>query len=294
MKKVSLRAYAKINLGLDVLGTLPDGYHEVRMVMQNIGIYDKVSLTQNNSGEVKLKCNLKFLSEGADNIAYKAARLILDRYAIPDGVDIDLYKYIPVAAGMAGGSTDAAAVLKGMNKLFGLGLSTEELMRLGKELGADVPYCVLGGTALAEGIGEKLTRLSPCPESPILIAKPAISVSTRYVYDNLVLNSDTVHPDIDGIIAAIEAGDIKGVAARLGNVLEDVTIKAHPVIADIKRAMTAGGAYGVLMSGSGPTVFGMFSDEREAKECAAELRRKKLACNTYVTGIVTGENHYAE
>lgn len=290
MRSISLKAYAKINLGLDVLGTLPNGYHEVCMVMQNIGIYDKVNMRRNNTGEIKLTCNLSFLSEAADNIAYKAARLIKEEFGLTEGVDIDLYKYIPVAAGMAGGSTDAAAVLKGMNLLFDLGITEERLMEYGAKLGADVPYCIMGGTALSEGIGERLTALKACPECVLVIAKPGISVSTKYVYDNLVLDENTVHPDIKGIVAAIEAGNIKGVAARLGNVLEDVTIKAHPVIAEIKDAMRECGSFGVLMSGSGPTVFGMFENEEQAETCVEQLKNSKLAHNLYITGIVTGED----
>lgn len=293
MKGISLKAYAKINLGLDVLGTLENGYHEVKMVMQNVGIYDKVNIYANNSGKITLRCNLPFIPNQEDNIAYKAAKLLKDEFGIQEGIDIDLYKYIPVAAGMAGGSTDAAAVLKGVNELWRLGLSTEELMARGVKLGADVPYCIMGGTALSEGIGERLSRLSDCPSCKLVIAKPGISVSTKYVYDNLILDENTVHPDIDGVVDAIEHKDIKGVAARLGNVLESVTVKAYPVIADIKDTIRECGAFGVLMSGSGPTVFGMFEDEERANECILVLRQKHLAQNTYVTDIVKGDDGYA-
>jgi len=288
MKYINLKAYAKINLGLDVLGTLPNGYHEVRMVMQNIDLYDKVNIFKNNSGEINVKTNFSFLPTGPENIVYKAAKLIMEEFGIKEGVDIDLFKFIPVAAGMAGGSTDAAAVLRGMNTLFDLGLNRQQLMERGAKLGADVPYCIMGGTALAEGIGEKLTRLKDCPKCHVLIGKPGISVSTKYVYDNLVLDENTKHPDIDGIIKAIDGGDIGAVAGGLANVLETVTEKAYPVISDIKKTMVEHGALNSLMSGSGPTVFGIFDDHKKAQACNEYLRQGKLTRNSYVVGFING------
>lgn len=286
MNRISLKAYAKINLGLDVLGTLENGYHEVRMVMQSIDIYDKINISKNRTGEINIKTNLSFLPTGPDNLVYKAAKLIKDEFEISYGVDIDLYKFIPVAAGMAGGSTDAAAVLKGINRLFGLGLSEEELMARGAKLGADVPYCIMGGTALAEGIGEKLTRLKPCPRCYVVIGKPGISVSTKYVYDNLIVDENTVHPDIDGIIDSINNDDIGGVADKLGNVLESVTENAYPVIRDIKDIMIKEGALNSMMSGSGPTVFGIFDDRDKAVRCREVLRNGSLARNSYVAELI--------
>lgn len=286
MNRISLKAYAKINLGLDVIRRLENGYHEVRMVMQSIDLYDKVNIVRNKSGEINIKTNLKFLPTGSDNLVYKAAKLLLDEFKIRDGVDIDLYKFIPVAAGMAGGSTDGAAVLKGVNRMFNLGLSNEELMVRGATLGADIPYCIMGGTALAEGIGERLTKLSDCPRCYVVIGKPGIGVSTKFVYENLVLNEETVHPDIDGIIDRINSNDIYGVADRLGNVLETVTENAYPVITEIKSIMMQEGALNSIMSGSGPTVFGLFDDKEKAEHCKGVLRNTKMVRNSYVVELI--------
>ena len=282
-KSIALKAYAKINLALDVIGVLENGYHEVRMIMQSVDMYDKVNLYVNNSGKITVKTNLSFLPVGPDNLVYKAAALLFDEFDIKAGLAIDLYKYIPVAAGMAGGSTDAAAVLKGVNELFSLGLSMEELMERGARIGADIPYCIMGGTALAEGIGEKLTRISPCPDCYFVVGKPGISVSTKYVYDNLVLDENTKHPDVKGMIKAIEEKNIDLICSGLSNVLEDVTVKAHPVIHEIKHRMMEAGAGGALMSGSGPTVFGIFTERDKAEKCAEILREEGLTKNTYVT-----------
>lgn len=283
MKTISLKAYAKINLGLDVLGTLPNGYHEVRMIMQSIGIYDKVNLKTNRTGQITINTNLSFLSSGKDNLAYRAAELMKKKYGIKDGIDIDLYKYIPVAAGMAGGSTDAAAVFRGINEMCGINAAESELMELGVSLGADIPYCIMGGTALAEGIGERLTRIADCPFCYIVVAKPYVSVSTKFVYDNLVLDENTQHPDTEGIIESINGNNIKGVADRLCNVLESVTIKEYPEIEMIKKRMKECGAVNSLMSGSGPTVFGIFTDREMAEDCNNKLRESKLVKNIYVT-----------
>lgn len=286
MNRISLKAYAKINLGLDVLGRLENGYHEVRMVMQSIDLYDKINIIKNRTGKINIKTNLSFLPTGPDNLVYKAAKLLLDEFEIHAGVDIDLYKFIPVAAGMAGGSTDAAAVLKGINTLFGLGLNDEELKVRGAKLGADIPYCIMGGTALAEGIGEKLTKLKDCPRCYVVIGKPGISVSTKYVYEHLVLDENTVHPDIDGIIDSINNEDIYGVAGRLSNVLESVTENAYPVIKDIKELMIREGAINAIMSGSGPTVFGIFDSAEKADRCKEVLRDGRLTRNSYVVQLI--------
>lgn len=288
MDYIGLKAYAKINLGLDVLGTLENGYHEVRMVMQSIDLYDKIGLHKNLSGRITVKTNLPFLPVDKDNLVYKAAALLKEEFGIREGVDIGLYKFIPVAAGMAGGSTDAAAVLRGMNKLFRLKLSEEELMERGAKIGADVPYCVMGKTALAEGIGERLTRLKPCPECKVVIGKPGISVSTKYVYDRLVLDENTKHPDIDGIIDGINNGSIYEVSSRLGNVLESVTENAYPVIGDIKEEMRKMGALNAIMSGSGPTVFGLFDDAEKAAACNEALKKSRLTKSSYVVGLADG------
>lgn len=285
MNRITMKAYAKINLGLDVVRRLENGYHEVRMVMQNIDLYDKVNIYRNRTGEIKVNTNLGFLPTGPDNLVYKAAALLKDEFNIKDGVTLDLYKFIPVAAGMAGGSTDAAAVLKGMNKMFNLGLSDEELMVRGAKLGADIPYCIMGGTALAEGIGEVLTKLPDCPSCYVVIGKPPISVSTKYVYEHLVLDENTVHPDIDGIVDSINNGNIYGVADRLSNVLETVTETAYPIISKIKSRMMDMGALNSIMSGSGPTVFGLFDDLEKANTCKEVLKTERLTRNTYVVGL---------
>lgn len=285
MNKITLKAYAKINLGLDVIRRMENGYHEVRMVMQSIDLYDKVNIYRNRTGNIKVSTNLSFLPTGPDNLVYKAAALLKDEFGIKDGVNLDLYKFIPVAAGMAGGSTDAAAVLKGMNTMFNLGLSDEELMARGAKLGADIPYCIMGGTALAEGIGEILTPLMPCPKCYVVIGKPPISVSTKFVYEHLVLDENTVHPDIDGIIENITNGNIYGVADRISNVLETVTETEYPIISSIKKKMISMGALNSIMSGSGPTVFGIFDNEEKAIECKEALKKERLTRNTYVVGL---------
>ena len=276
MNSMKLKAYAKINLGLDVLRKREDGYHEVRMVMQMVNLYDRIELIKKRNPGIEVKTNLYYLPTNQDNLVYKA-----EEFQIKEGIQIHLKKYIPVSAGMAGGSSDAAAVLFGMNRIFRLGLSLEELMKRGIKLGADVPYCIMRGTALSEGIGEKLTPLPSVPSCKVLIAKPAISVSTRFVYENLKLQELNSHPDIDGIIENIKKKDIRGIAERLENVLETVTIPAYPVIEDIKNVMKEQGALNALMSGSGPTVFGLFIEEKQAQ--AAWEKIKSLTKQSYLT-----------
>lgn len=289
MKEISVKALAKINLGLDVVRRRADGYHEVRMVMQTIHLFDRLQITRNGSGRITMSTNLAFLPTNENNLVYKAAKLLRDEFQIGDGVDVRLHKHIPVAAGMAGGSTDAAAMLYGMNRMFGLGLTREELMERGVKLGADVPYCVMRGTALAEGIGEKLTALPPMVKCPVLIAKPQISVSTKFVYENLKLNSRTVHPDIDQLTADIRAKDLRAIAADMGNVLETVTIPNYPVIAEIKEHMMEHGALNSMMSGSGPTVFGLFDSEDTAVEAYEAMRASGLAKQIYLTSIYNNQ-----
>lgn len=283
MDSIRLKARAKINLGLDVLGKREDGYHEVRMVMQTVGIYDRLIITRIPEDEIRIKSNLAFLPLNENNLIYKAAKLLKEEYGYKGGVEIDLNKFIPVAAGMAGGSTDAASTLFGINRLFDLGMSQHKMMELGLKLGADVPYCVMRGTALAEGIGEKLTRLSPMPHCWLLVAKPPVNVSTKLVYESLDMGGVVEHPDIDGIIKAIEEQDISGVAAKLGNVLEQVTIPLYPVIDTIKKDMLMHGALNSMMSGSGPTVFGIFPDEKTALKCQIYLKEKGDARQVYIT-----------
>lgn len=282
---VTLKALAKINLGLDVLGRRDNGYHDVRMVMQTIYLYDNVTIKKTEEAGIQLKTNLFYLPSNEDNIAYKAAKMLKDEFQISEGVEITLEKHIPVAAGLAGGSSNAAAVLVGMNRLFSLGLTQEELMKRGVALGADVPYCVMRGTVLAEGIGEILTPLPPLPKCYVLIAKPGISVSTKDVYEKLDSTEITRHPDIDGILKGLETQDLSKVVSSMGNVLEDVTANMYPVIEDIKKVMKEAGAMNAMMSGSGPTVFGIFEDRAKAKEAQGQIRTLQLAKQVYIAGI---------
>lgn len=278
-----LQAFAKINLGLDVLGKREDGYHEVRMIMQTIRMYDQLDMRKSVEPGIHLTTNKKYIPVDENNLVWRAAKLMMDTCGIMEGVSLHLHKVIPVAAGMAGGSSDAAATLVGMNRLFHCGLSKEKLMELGVQIGADVPYCVLRGTALAEGIGEKLTVLPPMPDCWILIGKPGISVSTKYVYTTLDLNTDTVHPDIDGMKKALEDGNLYGITERMGNVLQDVTIPAYPEVERIKEQMKTLGAVNAMMSGSGPTVFGIFDNEEKAQEACQKLRESGSCQQVFLT-----------
>ncbi len=285
-----LRAYGKINLGLDVLRKREDGYHEVKMIMQTVGLYDQIDLFMTKEPGIRVETNLTYLPVNENNLVFKAASLLMNEFQVSGGVFIRLRKLIPVAAGMAGGSSDAAAVLVGINKMFHLGLSMEELMLRGVKIGADVPYCIMRGTALSEGIGEKLTPLPPMPQCQVLLAKPGINVSTKYVYENLRANElkPEEHPDIDGMIRALEAGDLFGITNRMGNVLERVTVEKYPVINEIKNFMKESGAVGTLMSGSGPTVFGLFVNPKAAADAFEELRyggHKDLARQVYLTNM---------
>lgn len=283
MNRISMKARAKINLGLDVIRKREDGYHEVKMIMQTIGIYDRVIIKKIKEKEIRVSTNLSYLPNNENNLVYKAAKLMMEQYDIPGGVDIELEKFIPVAAGLAGGSSDAAATMVGMNLLFNLKVRLEELKTISVKIGADVPFCIMRGTVLAEGVGEKLTRLNNMPPCPIVIAKPGINVSTKFVYEHLKLDENIIHPDIDGMIKAIEDKDIKGVCSRMSNVLESVTIKEYPVIDEIKQEMIRLGAINAMMSGSGPTVFGIFEDEKRAAACVKELRSKGIARQIYLT-----------
>lgn len=283
--RIQLKALAKINLGLDVLRRREDGYHEVKMIMQTISLHDDLEIRRIKTPEIQVKTNLYYLPTNENNLVYKAAKLLMDEFDIKEGVSIQLKKRIPVAAGMAGGSTDGAAVLWGMNQMYGLGLSRQELMERGVKLGADVPYCVQRGTALAEGIGERLSVLPSMPKCTILIAKPGISVSTKFVYENLHANDlkPEQHPDVDRMIEAMKEKNLDLLCERMGNVLETVTIPAYPVIQEIKEHMMACGAAGAMMSGSGPTVFGIFHSPVQAKAAMKDLKVNGLAKQLYLT-----------
>ena len=282
---MKLRALAKINLGLDVTGKREDGYHEVRMVMQTIQMYDQLEIKESKEPGIRLTTNLPFLPCNDGNLVYKAAKLLMDEFDIRQGVDMNLTKFIPVAAGMAGGSSDAAAALVGINRMFQLGLTKRQLMERGVQIGADVPYCVMRGTALAEGIGEKLTRITQVPDCFVLIGKPGINVSTKAAYESLQLDKISSHPDIDGMIGDIERGDLLAMTQKMGNVFEPGIIEKYPVIGEIKALMESHGALKAMMSGSGPTVFGIF-DDREKMEAAAEvLRESRLAKTVFATEV---------
>lgn len=285
MDSLSLSANAKINLGLDVLRRREDGYHEVKMVMQTVGICDRLDFTRLSEDCIRVSTNKEELPCDGHNLIYRAAKLMKETYGISEGVSVVLQKNIPIAAGMAGGSTDAAATIHGMDQLFGLELSLAEKQRLGVKIGADVPYCLMGGTALSEGIGELLTALPAVPKAYLVIAKPDINVSTKFVYENLHANSLTEHPDIDGMVESICRGDLKGITDRMENVLETVTVKHHPVIEEMKAFLKEQGAMNALMSGSGPTVFGVFEKEETAKAAYEAMVRRGFTDQVFLTGF---------
>lgn len=280
-----LSAYGKINLGLDVVRRLENGYHEVRMIMQTVKLADTVTMRRLPEDHIILKTNRRGLPCDERNLAYRAAGLMKESYSIRGGVEILLDKRIPMAAGMAGGSADCAAVLKGMNELFALGLSMEELQAKGVKLGADVPFCLMGGCALSEGIGEILTALKEPPACTLLLAKPDINVSTKHVYENLKLTEIEHHPDIDGILSSINEGDLEGLCGKLENVLESVTGREYPVIGELEREMKEAGALQAIMSGSGPTVFGIFKEEETAERAMVRIREKNLAKEVFLSGF---------
>lgn len=290
MKTITRNAYAKINLGLDVTGVLPNGYHEVKMIMQNVGICDTLTFSERNDERIVIETEEGSLPVNEDNLIYKAVMLLRSLTGDKRGVTIHLEKRIPIAAGMAGGSTDAAATLLGVNDLLELGITREKLREESVSIGADVPFCVLAQTALSEGIGEKLTPVPAPPEAHLVVAKPDIYVSTPVVYKKLDAKENYGHPDIDGMIKALENKDLMGIVDRLGNVLELVTIEDYPVIAEIKKLLMDHGALGALMSGSGPSVFGIFSEEETARKAYEALKEAGLAKQLFVTVFQNGEN----
>ncbi len=286
MREMHIKARGKINLGLDVVRRREDGYHEVRMIMQTVSVFDHIVLRRREGEGIRMQSRRKtYLPMNENNLAYKAADLLRSEFGLTDGLDIMLDKRIPVAAGMAGGSADAAAVLYGVNRMYRLGLTMEELQARGVKLGADIPYCLMRGTALAEGIGEVLSPLPAPPKCHVVIAKPPISVSTKWVYTNLRANELAEHPDIDGQIECLRKQDLHGLCEKMGNVLETVTIPAHPIIAEIKQIMCDQGAVGAMMSGSGPTVFGLFEELQAAERCVQELKRQRKAREVFRTGF---------
>lgn len=285
-------AYAKINLSLDILGTLPNGYHEVRMIMQSLQLHDTVTLKISDTPGITMTCSDTSLPVDEHNLAYRAAALFCDTYHISEGIELHLEKKIPVAAGLAGGSSDAAAVLRSLNEMYGKPATSVELAALGVKLGADVPYCLMLGTALSEGIGERLTALPAAPDCHCLLVKPAAGASTKQIYtdyDALVQTTDIKHPDTDALLSALSAGDYNTLVSGLCNVLEPVTTGLVPDIAVIKERLQTLGADGVLMSGSGPTVFALFSDLEKAKRAEAHFLQTEYAPGTFLTSFYQPE-----
>lgn len=270
---MKIKAYGKVNISLDVVGKREDGYHLLSMIMQNIDLYDEIEVEKQECGII-LECNKSYVPVDNRNLAYKAAEIFKERYDIVDGVKINIEKNIPVSAGLAGGSTDASAVLKVMNKLFNVNATEEELMELGLKLGADIPYCIHGGTALCEGIGEIITPIKPFRDKIVVLVKPAFGVSTKEVYKNFNLEKVKQHPKTAEIINAIENDDLNFVASNMKNLLENVTLRKHKILIKIKEEMNACGAINSMMSGSGPTVFAFFDDMLKAQRCFEKMKKK--------------------
>lgn len=283
MNSITLKAKAKINLTLDVIGRRDNGYHDLQMIMQTINLHDTIKIRKTKSPGIRLMSNLPWLPTDERNIAYKAAQSFFEYTGITGGVYINIYKRIPVSAGLAGGSTDAAAVLIGLNKIFHTNFSKRKLMELGVKLGADVPFCIMRGTVLAEGIGEVLTPLKTLPYTYVLLAKPPISVSTASVYKNLKLNELKTHPDTEAMVEAIKKEDVDFVVHNMVNVLETVTIDEHPQIKKIKDIMLEKGAVNAMMSGSGPTVFGIFKTKEEAIKASNYFKFQEGLREVHVT-----------
>ncbi len=284
MDSFQIKAYAKINLGLDVLSRRPNGYHDVRMIMQTIRLYDKLTLRKTQSTGIAIKSNLTYLPNDDNNLVWRAANLFYQTAELTPCIHITLEKHIPIAAGLAGGSSDAAATLLAMNHLYGTGYSLEKLQEIGVQIGADVPYCLMRGTALSEGIGEVLTPLPAVPPAHCLVVKPPFSVSTKQVYEGLNL-ATAPHPNIDALLTALSEQNLSMLCEHLGNTLESVTIALHPEIAQIKAELLAAGALGTLMSGSGPTVFALFQDRKLAEKAYYSFKVGKYGKQTYLTSF---------
>lgn len=289
MDKIELKAYGKINIGLDVIRKREDGYHDLDMIMQTVGVYDDVIISREDGTqtyEIEVSTDADILPNDKGNLAFMAAKVLREAYDIKSKVKIHINKRIPIAGGMAGGSADCAAVLRGVNKLFQLGLTDEQLQEYGVKLGADVPYCIVGGTKRAQGIGEILTDLPTPPKCYVIIAKPDAFVSTKFVYSHIRPAQIENHPDIDGIIESIKAGDLYGMCEKIANVMEDVTIPEYPIIQKVKDILKSNGAVNALMSGSGPTVFGIYDDEEKAKQSMDALSGKEFVSQLYLTKFI--------
>ncbi|MCT8136364.1 4-(cytidine 5'-diphospho)-2-C-methyl-D-erythritol kinase [Anaerobacillus sp. CMMVII] len=286
--KITIKAPAKINLSLDVLHKREDGFHEVEMIMTTVDLADRIELTLLEEDRIMIDVSEGFVPSDSRNLAYQAAQLLKDKFQVVKGVRIFIQKNIPVSAGLAGGSSDAAATLRGLNQLWSLGLSLDELAVLGAQIGSDVSFCVYGGTALATGRGEKIQHISAPPPCWVILAKPPIGVSTAEVYRNLKI-TDLTHPNIESMVAAIEGHDYEGICHQLGNVLESVTFNLYPEVQRIKEQMIRFGADGVLMSGSGPTVFGLVKHESRMSRIYNGLRG---FCNDVHAVRIIGERYY--
>ena len=273
MEEIVLQSYGKINLSLDVLHKRTDGYHELNTIMQQIDLKDTIVLKNRKKG-VKIQCNENEVPLDNTNLVYKAWEKIIEKTGVNRGIHITIHKNIPIASGLAGGSSNGAAVLKGLNALWDLNFSEEELREIGLEIGADVPFCIMGGTAHAEGIGEKLTKLKSFSNKMVLLANVGIPISTAYVYQNLNLNNVNRRIDIDKMVQYIEQDNLSKLAENMANIMEQVVIKEHPIIDELKKDMIKYGALGSIMSGSGPTVFGLFDDEEKLHRCKKELEKK--------------------
>lgn len=281
---LKVQAHAKINLSLDIIGKRKDGYHLIRTVMQALELHDELILEKTDRPGTELVTDSAALPADGRNLAVRAAKEILQICAPEKGVRIRLKKRIPMAAGLAGGSTDAAAVLQGINTLFSLGLDSKALCDIGVRLGADVPFCICGGAALSEGIGEILTPLPSLPDCTVLLAKPDLPVSTAEVYRDFDKEENICHPPVDKQTAALQKGDLDGVIRNMGNVLQPVTAGRHPVISEIQDRLLSWGACGARMSGSGPTVFGIFRDRDAAGKAFDHLKETGLAKDIILTG----------
>lgn len=286
MDKIVTKAYAKINLGLDVLRRREDGYHEVKMVMQTVDLYDVLLVSKKEEDTITISTQREEIPVNEDNLIYKAIKLMKDQYGFEGGVHVELVKNIPIAAGMAGGSTDAAAAMRAVNELFELNRPVEELEKHAVKIGADVPYCIQGGTVLSEGIGEVLTKLPNAPQCILLIAKPDIMVSTKYVYENLNLPELKKHPDIDLMVEAIREGDAEKMLEPMDNVLATVTEEKYEIIKEIKQTMKRNGAIKAMMSGSGPTVFGIFETMVQAATAFDAIKEKDLAREIFISKFI--------
>ncbi|KJS23288.1 MAG: hypothetical protein VR72_01770 [Clostridiaceae bacterium BRH_c20a] len=271
MKKAVVKAYAKINLILDVLGKRPDGYHEVEMIMQAISLYDRITIKPGNG--ISITTNHPLIPLDERNLAYQAAEVLIKEYPDIPGVEINIEKNIPMEAGLAGGSTDAAAVLIGMNAMFSLKMDNIELLERGAQLGSDVPFCILGATALAKGRGEIIEEVAQCPKLWVVLVKPNFGVKTKEVYQNLMLSSISSHPDLAGYLDALQVGDVPYLLNKIANVLEYSTFKLYPQVKELKEALKALGAKSLLMSGSGPTIYALFASQEAADTFASDVRK---------------------